>query len=338
MPTLQSKIRGCLLGVAIGDALGVPVEMYTREKILEITNGKGITGYLDANKYRNKQFDPKQEYAFGQTSDDWQLTAATAKSLIRCQKLDLIDQSLSYINSLETSTMGWGYATKTSLEEIKKYYDTRGTEGRNPLVPAQHPTTKGGGNGAAMKVAPLALWRLRLDQGSRDEEQHLDNCTLLHKMTHDKDYAVAAADTLLETIYLYLVGKDIYGETAESYLQGLINLNYLRTPHQAKFFSALGRGLLINDDLLLSQNVGASCLAFESVPFALCMARKYKNNFREGALATINMGGDTDTNCSMVLAQIGAIVGEEGIPKEWILDSMQECINIADQIYENVRK
>ena len=63
--------------------------------------------------------------------------------------------------------------------------------------------------------------------------------------------------------------------------------------------------------------LGTSCQAIESVPFAIAVFCRNPINFRAGVLEAVNAGGDTDTIASMVGALIGANNGLDSIPKEW---------------------
>ena len=149
---LLDKIRGCFMGAMIGDAMGMPWEVLSRDAILDLTNGKGIQGFEDPGVRKIKD---SEKTTLGDTTDDWFLTKTVAESLIACKGFDLNHQALRHVKALETSTFGWGKTTKNSIKEIKDYFDSRGEIGRNPATRA---VNDGAGNGVAMKIALLACF------------------------------------------------------------------------------------------------------------------------------------------------------------------------------------
>ena len=155
-PTLLSKVQGCLLGVAIGDAMGMPWECMTYEQIMERTNGVGVTGFVDPIQQTIRGTMPLKA---GDTTDDWQLTRANVISLVRCKGYNPYDIALEHVRAYETCNFGWGGTTRRAIEEFKEFFDSRGTRGRSPIVPVPAIGGKrGAGNGAAMKIAPLAIY------------------------------------------------------------------------------------------------------------------------------------------------------------------------------------
>lgn len=149
---MLNKIYGSLLGVAIGDAMGMPVEMMSRQEILDMTDSKGVTGYLPSCGRIN---DTKNLPA-GSTTDDWGLTKAVLESLIRKRTFCRLDCALSQIEALKTIT-GTGRATREGLAQVKLYLDSNGKQGRSPLDRYYPPEGTCSGNGVAMKISPLVL-------------------------------------------------------------------------------------------------------------------------------------------------------------------------------------
>ena len=70
---LRDKFRGCLLGGALGDALGAPVEFMQRDDILREFGANGITEFALA-------YD-----GLGTITDDTQMTLFTAEGLLRAE-------------------------------------------------------------------------------------------------------------------------------------------------------------------------------------------------------------------------------------------------------------
>jgi ADP-ribosylglycohydrolase len=72
-----SRVRGCLLGGAVGDALGAPVEFLSLERVLAVTGESGVRAYLPA------RFEAAQ--GFGLITDDTQMTMFIVEGIIRAR-------------------------------------------------------------------------------------------------------------------------------------------------------------------------------------------------------------------------------------------------------------
>lgn len=312
-----TKIQAGLLGVMIGDAMGMPVESMSADDILTKTEGKCITGFINPIQ---KKIRDTQDLQIGSTTDDWQLTEAIGKSLVRRGDFDIYDIALAHVEALETSKFGWGTTTRLGMEQIKLYIDTRGKDGRNPNITPTEQTVKskyshGCGNGVAMKIAPVAII------SSGDIQDLQTKVKAIGRLTHPDPRATTAA-----SVVAYIINNNILNEKYEYHYQlgealdwALVDVMCVET--KDSFHDRLKK--LNNKDLLfgpiknLQKEVGTSCLAIESVCFALAVYFRNMDNFRTGILEAINAGGDTDTTAAMVGAMIGSRVGLEGIPEEW---------------------
>ncbi len=318
----KSKVQATFLGVAIGDAMGMPVETMSAEEIGKLNNGQGVTTFMDAVQTR---FDDLKYYVAGQTTDDWQLTSAIARSLIRCGGYDLKDILFEHIREAKKSTAGWGKSTRNSVFNIEKFYLTKGKEGRDPTVfQKQIIENIGSGNGVAMKIAPLAMFKV-LQNEKVSNEQMLDICLEIGRATHDNVRASITAYSLcwlMSSLVNEQLSVDV--QKIEYRIRELIKaiivvekrfcLESNLVSDQIKLiFSNQG----IKNISSLIVELGTSCQAIESVPFAIAVFCRNPINFRAGVLEAVNAGGDTDTIASMVGALIGANNGLDSIPKEW---------------------
>ncbi len=318
---MLSKIQGCLMGVAVGDAMGMPVELMSRAEILEKTNRCGITGFVHPIQRKIKGTGKLQA---GSTTDDWQLTRAIADSLIRCGRYDLMDIALSHVEAFETSTFGWGGTTRSGLSDIKDYFDSRGKKGRSPTsMPNVRDLgmSRGCGNGVAMKISPIAICCMN------ESFQLEKRCAEIGRLTHADKRSWAAAFAVAEIICTNLYGDEGRIVSVEDSLRCLISqVKWFESSYMSDsddlFSGRLER--LLDLDLLfgpieaLIEKIGVGCLALESVRFAIAVYLRNGGNFRKGILEAVNSAGDADTIASMAGAMIGSVVGIEGIPVEWI--------------------
>lgn len=332
-----SKIQGCLMGVMIGDAMGMPVEMMTPEKILEITNGVGVTGFMDPVQ---RKITGTMKLKAGDTTDDWQLTKAVADSLIRRGNFDLVDIALSHVEAYETSVSGWGSTTKTGMAELKEYFDTRGKSGRAPGVEAKSPpgVLRGLGNGVAMKVAPLGIFNNITYLGLSSAVVRLG------KLTHSDIRASSAAYAVAEIIndnICYSDDNRLVLEDVIKYVDIFERENHhfdetLNDKFSGRLSVLLDDGLLYGPIEKLRTVVGTDCLALESVCFAIALYYRHLNNFSVGILEAVNSGGDTDSVASIAGAMIGSNVGLEGIPRDWMefSSNFNQALEIGENFYK----
>lgn len=346
---LFDRIRGCLVGVALGDALGMPWETKTHEQILELTDGKGVTGLQDLPEMRDLPPDPRG-LKLGDTTDDWQLTKAVATSLIRRKGFDIYDQAAAHCEAFMASTAGWGGTTKRAVAELKQWFRSYGREGRNPSDPApEYGEGMGHGNGVLMKIAPIAcaralVWTCCLGKDMRENLQHGVLC--LNGMTHrssgqDAIQHIAASVENSMRIMLQHKSLDPYEtyricrrEAFEVYTS--LDDLFLKMHRPYLLDHGLNAEFASPTSATLRQALGTSSLAKESGIFSLGTFHRNPTDFRATVLEAINAGGDTDTNASIVGALTGANVGLKGIPNEWIeqVPSAREAIDVANQLIE----
>jgi ADP-ribosylglycohydrolase len=329
---MLSKIQGCLLGVAIGDAMGMPVEMMTRAEILAATDGRPIAGFVNPLA---KKIPSLSHHRAGQTTDDWQLTRAVARSLIRRKRFDLVDQALALVDEFEKTTAGWGRATSKSAISLKSYFNYRGDADRSPFDPLPQVPGQGGGNGVAMKIAPLAV--IDFLQG-----ENLSTAIDLSFLTHSDPRASVAAAVMEGAIFAELVGatndrRSVVNDAVYVETELLKDVVF----PQPTLSDNLRHVLVFQSvEDALAAGVKNGCLAIDSIPFALLVFFEHRDDFRAGVLAAVNAGGDTDTNASMVGALIGARLGVDGIPEEWrkFNPAFAEAFTLGEELFKSFKR
>jgi len=332
-PNLESRIYGCFVGVTL-EALGVPHETLTYEEIISLTEGQGFTG-LQA-PLKPVTFKSLAGLPLGATSDDWQLTFVVAKSLLAQKDFDLLDMAWRHVIELNIRTPGWGGTTKKAVREMEKWFRTVGAKGRHPAKPRPWPKNKGGGgNGVAMKIAPLAIF---LSQDQQAKQKLIDWCRTLGEMTHPDPRAWISAFALAHAIHQCL-GTDRLTPQAivENTLAAVREVEKTLEPWSVELFSTRLEKIVqpetVADKDILRTTTGVSCFAMESVPFVIGSFLRHPEDIRAGALEVLNAGGDTDTNVGMYAALAGAYAGIEAIPAEWIkaIPDTQKAREIAKQ-------
>lgn len=319
-PEMRSRARGCFLGLAIGDALGMPWETMSPEAILAATENQGVLGF--ARPQQRKVADTANLEA-GATTDDWQLTEVVARSLVRTRgRFDLADCARGHVLALAATIFGWGATTRKGIEAIRDGWRELG----QPL-PAPRPG-EGAGNGVAMKVAPLAIAsavRGVTANGQAKFDPLLDECLELGSLTHPDPSASVAAYALgylLRRLALGATDRDGLEHATEHVARCAEGRHDGSRRTSACISSARQLGARAFYDAARAEKrafVGAESVA-ASIGFFFEMHRALRYGERpfQSALAeVVAAGGDTDTNASMVGALIGAALGDEAIPREW---------------------
>ncbi|MBI5152895.1 MAG: ADP-ribosylglycohydrolase family protein [Parcubacteria group bacterium] len=356
----QDKIHGCLLGVMIGDAMGMPWEIMSHDEIINATNGKGVTSFHDPVQTRIRD---TMSLRAGDTTDDWQLTQVVARSLIKNGGYNHIDCAKEHIEELERTTLGWGGSTRRGIERVQKFFREHPDATHEIMRHHTFCNPKGCGNGIAMKVSPLALWNaLRfLKQPECVGISLYSHIMNLGSLTHGDPrasfcaYSVGRAIISLITQYLPVSKKKLGLLSEQSpallFLQEIIGHTQWAEWDLEKFIPVTERQRdtissrlkkIIEHNLVSSRKeevrsiLGVSSFAPESIPFSIATFLRHPYDFRRGILEAVNAGGDTDTNASIVGALIGAHIGVQGIPHEWrfFRKEFEEAGKIANALYD----
>ncbi len=316
---LLSRVKACSAGVKIGDAMGMPWELKTHEEIMAETDGKGVTGFCEPKKRRTDLKLP-----LGSSTDDWALTRALARSLIRRKGFDLYDMAAAQIRELR-SELGWGGTTRRAMTQMETYFLTLGEAGRSPAEPLSPVLgDKGAGNGVAIKISPLVLWEVVKSRG------WYYNDTILYQQvkavglqTHPNPLAFFSACVLallLGEILRHPIDSDAEKRDAIPKVLHFLHNNDRRFDCRLIYqrLNMIADNVSVVDADWFRQHIGTSCYAPESVMFAIATFLRHPTDFRAAVLEAVNAGGDTDSTASMVGALVGANCGLDAIPEEWL--------------------
>jgi ADP-ribosyl-[dinitrogen reductase] hydrolase len=287
---LRLAVVGCLLGTAVGDALGLPYEGLTRDR------QRVLYPKIDRHQL---------VFGKGMISDDTEHTCLVAQALIASAgnvdkfRDDLAGRLQFWLLGLPA---GIGLATLKAIGRLWLGFS---------------PKTSGvfsAGNGPAMRVALLGVCF-----GDRPEvlRQMVQAST---RITHSDPKAEYGAMAVAIAAAVASQGKDI---TPQDYYQMVVD----QLPDaSAEFFELIQ--LAVNSAVLgesaqdFSDSIGAtygvSGYVYQTVPVVIQTWLRHQANYRDGILAVIRCGGDTDTTAAILGGIIGARVGKAGIPHDWI--------------------
>ena len=321
---LVDRVQGCLLGLKIGDAMGMPVENMSREEINKLNNGCGVLGFMSPVKSDHFYADKKN--AAGMTTDDWQMARAILRSLIEERKYCFDACVRELIREHNYSNTGWNPSSNESIREFIDYFYSDGELGRDPSLPARcrGPMT-GCGNGVAVRTIPLGLYFAL--SGEYCSSADMIDLVMCHgRSTHSDFRASIAAYAVIRLISACLIDPILYeSRSADVQYQSLVRA--LRAAEEiycpdeglqlSKVLSAIQDVGLYNDFENILEVTGNSCFALESVPLAIAIFFRHANDYRAGVLEAVNAGGDTDSTAAIVGALIGANAGAISVPTEW---------------------
>lgn len=270
--TKADRLKGSILAGAIGDAWGSGFENQ-----LPLADD---TFYLLGNPFVKMP-------EWGMT-DDTQLTLATLEVMTKEEVPTPETTAIHFLQLYQRKKLrGLGASTLKALRELEfgGHWSQVGRRGEYAA-----------GNGAAMRIAPLAF----VENISRTTIREI--CSI----THDNDEAYIGALSVVLAIKAAIKG-DWQGDN------NLISL----IVHQIPDTRIRDRLLEIEslDNLQAIGELGNSGYVVDTVPLAIAAANQVRKIGLEQMFQTlIDLGGDTDTNCSIAGQIAGALIGKEGIP------------------------
>ncbi len=348
---LRDQILGMFVGGAIGDALGMPVETWTPERIREV-HPKGVNYYV--SPVDHKWF--SCETPTGTITDDTQLTLAVAEGMIEGHAkfvetgdfehyLDAI--AIQHALAMKESVHGWG---KTTIEAVRRL--TNGVHWNESGKTTE--SMRGTGNGVPMKCSPMAAWCLtpvgRENLKKLQFNQFLVDFSAITHFTKVSAFATIFHTTLLtwaayqfpistlftslpHTVRSWELDYGDEGWYADHLYQFGFDELYHNLEHihelPLECFGPDSRSITLEQ--MYGEFGGGSCYIADSLPYAyMWYAHQPK---LEGILNAVNGGGDADTNAKLV----GDIVGiRNGLSyfntpmRKWTLQGLRDYQKILE--------
>jgi ADP-ribosyl-[dinitrogen reductase] hydrolase len=316
----QSRIRGCLLGGAVGDALGAPIEFMDIHEIRRRYGSAGVTRF---------------ETAYGRSgaiTDDTQMTLFTAEGLILTTVRS--DYQTAPITAVYHAYLRWLYTQ--DMDHQTRLVNTHGTcavldgilTGHQGLFSRRapgntclgalrsgqmgtidQPINDSKGCGGVMRVAPIGL-------AYDDVEKAFRLGCEAAAITHGHPTGVLSAGVLaalvsgliseqslvtaLDDASRILVQHANHDETLQA-IEGAMDLWQQKSPSPKNI-----------------ERLGAGWVAEEALSIGLYCALVAGDDFEKGVLLAVNHSGDSDSTGSIAGNIIGIQCGAEGIPAGWL--------------------
>ena len=337
--TVQGRFLGCLLGGAVGDALGAPVEFMKRTEILRRFGPRGITHYAPAYG------------GVGTITDDTQMTLFTAEGLVRGWVRGCFKGATSYSGVTAHAYLRWlqtqgerpacdidfGTDEPGWLFQQRELHSRR-APGNTCLSALRSMSSLGEparndskGCGGVMRVAPVGLfaWRLR-EHESPQEAFRLG--TELAALTHGHPTGALTGGVLAVLILALTDGASLPEALAASKAILRAEAGHEETLRAIEMAEALAVSGLAHEEAIA--RLGEGWVAEEALAISLYCALVARN-FKQGVILAVNHDGDSDSTGSIVGNLLGTMHGVNAIPAEWLepLELREVISELAEDLY-----
>lgn len=298
-----------LLGVAIGDALGVPVEFVPRS-YLKINPIEDMTGLGSHNQEK------------GTWSDDSSLTFCLAESL--CYNYNLNKIAQNFVQWLQQAH--W-----TAYDEV---FDVGGAtlKALNKIIEGVSPLETGGteerdnGNGGLMRIIPLAFYLKNLSI-----EQRFKTVKDVTGITHAHLRSILCSFIYIEICIQILLGEN----KRNAYYEAVFIVNeFCKGKSDLELESLhLKRVLDYLIEELPEDKIYSSGYVVHSLEAAIWCWLK-EDTFTKAVLRAVNLGDDSDTTAA-ITGGLAGLSSHEPLPHKWLnkLAKKEEIIQLGNQLY-----
>ena len=306
----KDSLYGALFGVAIGDALGVPVEFTSRDT-LQANPVKDFMGY-------KVHFQPP-----GTFSDDSSLTFCLAESL--CRGYDLYDMAERFVQWRQAGYWGArnevfdiGITTASAISRL-------GKDLRPDLAGDVHEQSNG--NGSLMRILPLLFYVKDFDI-----EKRYELVKEVSSITHGHIRSVIACFYYIEFALQILNGNDklkAYSVTATQ-VTDFLNKKEI-VSKEIDLFASLLQGNITGKKINEIRSSGYVLDCIEASTWCFMTTENYK----DAVIKAVNLGSDTDTNGAVTGGLAGLYYGIENIPKKWRKEiaRKQDIADLCERLY-----
>jgi len=319
--SLESRKKGCIYGLFIGDALAMPVHWYYDRASLKRDYGT-VRDFLpprnphpDSILWRssykpvNKKADILHDQAqyWGKRGIHYHQFLKAGENTLNLKLCTLLIESLNEKNAYDSKDYLERYITymtlpgrhkDTYVEEYHRYFFTKFARGFSPFkcgVKEKH-------IGGLIGIAPIVTFYR--DDPEKAKHAALEHLKLTHFGKNMEQSALFFAELLLE-LFEGIPLKEALVTAIARQRNPFVAYPFLKWLDEA-------------DDFVVGRRFSTACYVEDSVPSIIYLALKYHNNPEKGLIANTNLGGDNAYRGAVLGALLGAANGIEGFPERWI--------------------
>ncbi|WP_233698654.1 ADP-ribosylglycohydrolase family protein [Paenibacillus profundus] len=301
----MDKVQAGILGLCVGDALGVPAEFRSRKALI-------AEPIVEMIGYGSHGQPP------GTWSDDSSLTFCLMESIIECKGINLFNIADKFTIWLwrghwapHGEVFDVGIATRKAIERINDEFI------RPDLAGGKDEFSNG--NGSLMRILPLAFYVRNEPLQSR-----VVTVSQVSSITHRHSISIVAC-----VIYVEIAIHLIHGMTIEDSIKrayaSITELNVFNecADQFNRMFSTEFSSLSMND----IQSSGYVVHTLEASLWCILNT----NSYSKAVLQAVNLGDDTDTTAAVTGGIAGIIYGLEQIPQNWInqISKLAEIVSLC---------
>ena len=283
------KIIDGVIGHAIGDAMGTPVQFKDRKLF-----------YKPVTEMLNSAAGDK-----GTWSDDTSMEIATIDSYINCSSWDYEDimkNFYDWLNEAKYTSRGITFDVGTTcLRAVKNYYN-----GISPLESGLD-DMRSNGNGSLMRILPVAYYCYYKKINNEEVYKIVKD---ISSLTHRHEIAILGCYIYVLYVMKLLDNKDMY----EAY-EEIKKEDYSKFSKES--LECYKRILTADIFEKGEDDIKSSGYVVDSLETSLwCFLNT--DNYKDSIITAVNLGGDTDTIAAITGSMSGIVYGYKSFPKEWV--------------------
>ena len=335
--------KGCIIGGAIGDALGAPIEFMSLNQIRSTFGHQGLADYAEAYGQQ------------GAITDDTQMILFTAEGLILSKVRKEYQGDKGVLAADYHALLRWLSTQETNLQDnliqnhgtcsivdgvltgYKELFSLR-APGNSCLTSLKsgkmgtvnNPINNSKGCGGVMRMAPVGL-------AYNDAEKAFHFGCKFAAITHGHPTGYLAAGVLATLISLIVSGNSLTEAIENSILVLKTDKNHEETLRVIdKALDMVGKH---TPEPEVIESIGAGWVAEEALGISIYCALVARDDFQKGVLLSVNHSGDSDSTGSITGNILGALYGVDIIPEKWLTElELKELIEeISVDLFEQFR-
>ncbi len=342
----KNRIKGSIVGGAIGDAHGYPVEfLFTYEHICQKYGERGITRLVTEHWATGDQIK-------AEVSDDTQMTLFTA-----CGLLNAAEKGGAPVPAITQAYLEWLYTQNALSKPISKdcwITDVEDLHSRRApgntcisslcdIARSIKPNNNSKGCGGVMRIAPIPLYGFAKNRIT--DIKALDRLVAeVSEITHQHPLGYIPSAFVSHIIYRLASDENPTRTDFEKYCRealAVVRGMYPMYSDDVDYFTHLCEKAmqLTSCEAADVENIGKlgeGWVAEETVAIAVYCVLKYLDDFEEALIAAVNHKGDSDSTGAVTGNILGAALGYDAIPEHFknnveLLDVM---LQVCDDLWE----